>query len=237
MRQQLSPEKAKAAWELQAKTVAAAVGANADQTKGVVKAYSDARTSLSAATEKLRAEAMKANEGGGQPDRAAMREKIAEVTTAERAKLEKALAGSLSAEQTKKAMVSLGGFNVGWDSMTDTLAGFNLEPKKLDDAMKATNEYFIAIAKARDSADQEALRTTMQESRQKLNDTMKKLLTEEQFGKFEASTGGRGRGGQGGGQGGPGGQGGGGAGGRPPRRGNGGGGEGGGGGAGGGGGF
>src|SRR5690349_1407188 len=43
--EQLSAEKAKAAWDLEATGVASRLGLNADQTKALVKAYEDARTS------------------------------------------------------------------------------------------------------------------------------------------------------------------------------------------------
>ena len=43
--------------------------------------------------------------------------------------------------------------------------------------------------------DREAMRTAMQDARQKLLDTMKGILTEEQFGKFQATVGSRGMGG------------------------------------------
>ena len=49
---QLSPEKAKAAWELTATGVAKRLGLNEEQTKGVVKAYVDARTSHTAASQR-----------------------------------------------------------------------------------------------------------------------------------------------------------------------------------------
>src|SRR4051812_19052272 len=51
--EQLSIEKAKAAWDVEATGVASRLGLNADQTKTLVKAYEDARTSHRAASEKL----------------------------------------------------------------------------------------------------------------------------------------------------------------------------------------
>src|SRR5215831_2493620 len=64
-RQPMSPEKAKAAWTLEATGAAKRAGATDDQAKAVAKAYVDARESHNAAMEKLRqAEAAKRKEKG-----------------------------------------------------------------------------------------------------------------------------------------------------------------------------
>jgi Spy/CpxP family protein refolding chaperone len=209
-RQQLSPEKAKAAWELQATGVSTHAGLDADKTKAVVKAYVEARTSHNEESDKIRKEMEKLRDEGGGPGAGGfgpLVEKLEDLNKSERAKLEKSLGSSLSPEQATRVTASLGTFNRNWDNMVDTVAGFKLEDAKQTDALNAMEEFVIAQAKARASAgdDRDALRTAMQESRQKLLDSMKKVLSEEQLEKFEASLG-RGRGP--GGPGGPGGRGG-----------------------------
>ena len=197
----LSPEKAKAAWELEAKSVAAGLSLKDDQTTAVVKAYSDARTSQDAEFSKLREKAREEGGGGGGD----MRQAMEDLMKTQREKLEKALGDAkLSKDQVTKAMASLGTFNRQWDNMTDTIAGFKLEAKKQADAMKATEEFVSGQAKARESAgdDREAMRTAMQEARKKLLDTIKGLVSDEQFTQFQAAMGG-GRGGRGGGADGP----------------------------------
>ena len=52
--QQLAPEKAKAAWDLEAAGVSKRLGLNADQTTAVTKAYSEARESYNKASTKDR---------------------------------------------------------------------------------------------------------------------------------------------------------------------------------------
>lgn len=200
---QLSPEKAKAAWEAQATGVAAGLGLDAEKTKTLVTAYTDARHSQNAAMDKMREEMRKAREegGGGGGGFAEMQKKLEEMNTSEREKFRKAIAGALSAEQVSKAMATLGTFNRQWDGMADAVLGFKLEKAKLDAANKAMEEYVASVSNApRD--DREAMRTAMQAARKKLLDTMKANLTEEQLGKFETAMGRGGmgpRGGAGGG--------------------------------------
>lgn len=199
----LTPEKSKAAWELQAAAVARRLGVDESKIKSIVKAYGEARESHLAAAEKMRKEmADKARESGedgrgmGGMGEQAMRA-IDALNTSEREKLSKALASSLSAEQVTKALASLGTFNRQWDSFADAVAGFNLDPAKRQQALDALEDYVVEQAKLRPGpdADREVLRAAMQESRQKLSDCMKKILSEEQFKQFESlMRGGRGMG-------------------------------------------
>jgi hypothetical protein len=211
----LSPEKAKAAWELEAKSVAASLGLSDDKAAAVVKAYVEARTSLGLAAEKAREEHRQKMDDGEELDREAVREQMEALNTSERSKLEKSLGTALTAEQTKTAMATLGSFNRGWDQMVSTIAGFNLEAGKQTQALKAVHEFVGEQAKARGSAgpdaDRDAMRTAMQSAREKLTTSLKGILSEEQLKEFQASMAGPGRGGRGGGggAGGPGGPGGG----------------------------
>lgn len=192
----LSAEKAKAAWEMEAKTVAGNLSLSDDQTKALVKAYADARTSNDAEFSKMRE---KMRDGGGGGD---MRQALEDLTKSERSKFEKALKDAkLSDEHVTKAMASLGTFNRQWDTWVDTVAGFKLEAAKQTDAFKAIEEYVVALGKVRGQGaggDREAMRTAMQDARKKLTDKMKTLVSEEQLKQFEATLG-AGRGGAGGG--------------------------------------
>lgn len=221
-REAMSPEKSKAAWDVQATGVAKRLTLKDEQTKAVVKAYAEARTSHQAAAEKLREElANKASEGNkdeknekkdkkdrkpeGKPEGEKQRpaagggrggfgaealKAMEELNTSERAKLEKALAATLSAEQTTKALASLGTFNRQWDGMASTIAGFKLEAAKQQTALEAIEDFVVAQSKARAGAgdgDREATRTAMQESRQTLAESLKKVLSEDQAKTFEES--------------------------------------------------
>lgn len=210
-REQMPPEKAKAAWALEATGVSKRVGASDDQAKAVVKVYTEARESQAMAADKMRQEQReKARQGGGDdgggragPGNEGMKA-MEEMNAKEREKLQKSLGATLSADQTTKAMASLGTFNRQWDQMADAIAGFGLEGAKQQEALNAIEDFVIAQGKIRPGAgagggDREAVRSAMQESRQKLNETLKKALSAEQFAKFEETTrGGRGPGGPGG---------------------------------------
>ncbi len=192
----LAPEKAKAAWEAQAKHVASGLGLDAPKTAALSKAYAEARTSHTEAGEKLRTEAMKTVQDGARPDVAAMQKKLDELNASEREKLQKAIAATVTAEQATKAMATLGTFSRQWDVMTDAMIGFKLETAKEAGAYKAMDDFVIASEKLRTSDDREARRTGMTEARKKLGEAMKAVLSEEQFKKFETLLPGGGRGGR-----------------------------------------
>lgn len=206
-REPLSPEKSKAAWAAQAKGVSARLGLDETKSAAVVKAYTEARQSQGDAADKLRKDAMEKRQEGGGEAFAEIQKKIDELNKTEREKFEKALSSSLSADQTSKASASLGLFNRQWDVLTDTVLGFNLDAKKSSDAANAVEDYVVSFSKVRPgqpNEDRAAARTAMQEARKKLSDTMKAMLTEDQFKKFEGAMAGgmRAPGPRGGGQGG-----------------------------------
>lgn len=205
---QLSPEKSKAAQEAEANGVAARNGLNADQAKALVAAYLEARTSQTAAAQKLRDEQREKMRDGGEDGAArgeAMIKAMQDLNKAEAAKFEKALGEKIPADKKTAVFGSLGTFTPQWDHFVDVLSDFKLEAAKQQTALNAIEDFVVAQGKAR-GGDRDAMRTVMQESRQKLIDSMKKILTDDQFTKFEAGLGaGRrpgGRGGQGGGPGG-----------------------------------
>jgi len=205
-REAMSPEKAKAAWDLQAQGVAAHLGFSQEQAKAVATAYAAARESQKAAADKQRKELMeKAREGGGGRGLGPEAMKAMEdLNKTEREKFEKALVSAgLSSEQATKAGASLGQFNPAWDVMVDTLAGFKLEAAKQQQGLNAIEEFVLAGAKARtgNPEDREANREAMQGARKKLSESLKGILDEEQLKKFESSI--RGAGGRQGRPGGP----------------------------------
>lgn len=207
----LSPEKSKAAWEMQATSVSKQLGLDADKTKAVVKAYTEAREGQTAAYNKLRDEAMQKLRDGGAPGgegganggrMAEMNKAFEDLNTQERGKLEKSLtAAGLTSDQTTKAVASLGTFNRSWDVLVDTVSGFGLEAAKQQEAFKAIEHFVVASGQA-STADLEARRTAMTEARTKLMDSLKPILNDEQLSKVESAFGPGGRGGRGGGPGG-----------------------------------
>ncbi|MGH7133740.1 MAG: hypothetical protein ACREJO_17555 [Phycisphaerales bacterium] len=211
---QLSAEKSKAAWELEANGVAKRLALKDEVTKPLVKAYTDARTSQNDAYTKLRDEQRKARQeggggGGGGGGGAEMRTAMEAMNKKEKEKFEKALPAGLSPDQKTKVLASLGSFNMQWDRMADAIAGFKLEPAKQQTALDAIEDNVLAIAKLNAAAtgenpDREAQRAARTEARTKLDEALKKVLSEEQMKKFEEANrpAGRNPGGGGGGGGG-----------------------------------
>lgn len=241
---QMNTEKSKAAWEAQATGVAKRLSLNEEQTKGLVKAYQEARESYNTESQKAREEAMKKmredreknkdKQGEENPRRGMgqeMQKAIEEVTKKEREKFEKAIPGSISGDQRTKVIASLGTFARNWDGLSDTMIGMKLEGEKLQKTADAIEDYVMAVHKLRpaggqgneDDSAREKIRTEMESAQKKFVETIKGFLSEEQVKKFDDATkqGARGRGGPGGrgaGGGEGGGAGGGGGGGEAPRR-------------------
>jgi hypothetical protein len=208
----LAPEKAKAAWEAQAKGVSKRLSLSDDQAKAVTKAYVEARESYGAAAKKLRDETREKlrDENTDRREVATKQmEAMRDLEKSEKAKLEKALSSTLSAEQTTKALGAMGTFSAQWDLMVNTLTGFNLEAGKLQSTLD-TVETFVATQTAalRDqpqTGDREKAREQARERREKLLEQLKPSLSAEQLKTFEETAL---RGGGRGGPGGPGGEGG-----------------------------
>ncbi|MGH7244248.1 MAG: hypothetical protein ACREJD_12615 [Phycisphaerales bacterium] len=214
---QLSPERAKAAWNLQATGVAGRLGLKADQTSALVAAYTAARESQGTASDKMREEAMnKAREEGAGPETMRdMMKKGEELTTSEREKLQAALTKAIGADATAKAMPSLGLFSRQWDNVVDVFSTFKLETANQQTGLNSIEDFAVSSAAAQAKMraarsndggqaggappDREAMRTAAQEGRQKLLDSMQKILNKEQLTKLEESLGAGGRGGPGGG--------------------------------------
>lgn len=188
--QQLSAADAKVAWEAQAKGVAKRLKLTDEKATATVAAYSAARESHSAAFEKLRQE-MQGEGGGGGIFRA-----MQDLNRSEGEKLEKALGAKLSSEETKKAMESLGTFNFGWDTMAFSIHGMKLEADKQQQALDAVETFVVASERLRANmmdGDRQEMMERTRENREKLSESLKKVLTEEQMRAFEEATRGRGQ--------------------------------------------
>ena len=186
----LSPEKAEAAWKLEAECVAKRLALATKETEGLVKAYGAARKSHQEAMEKLAAEAGE--------DRRARFEAYRELTKKERGKLTEALKGLLKEDQIAQAMASLGTFDRRWDRYVDLLAAFELGDEKLSKALALVEQSVIESNKARREAmatqDWESMRETRRTLKEKLDTALAEVLSEEQQAKWSEATAHRGRG-------------------------------------------
>lgn len=197
----LPPEQAKQAWELEVKHLGAELGLNDKQVADAVKAYSEVREAhgkgLQDLTQKFRPPRGEDGQFDPEAQRAQadeMRKAFEDLNTSNREKLKTELAKSMTSEQVDKAMIPLGTFNPNWDAAVITVVGFKLEADKQETSMDAMLKYVTTIGAAYGSTDRAALRTANQTARRELNETMKPLLTEEQFGKLQAAlAGGRGQ--------------------------------------------
>jgi hypothetical protein len=116
---------------------------------------------------------------------------------AEKAKLKTALAAFLTPDQVDKAIVPLGTFNRQWDRFVDVLAGLNLAEDKKDKGLSVLAAYAVETSGARDKAaasgDMQALRTSAQEAKAKLDKAIAEVLDADQLEKWTAGTTFRGR--------------------------------------------
>ncbi len=208
----LSAEKAKAAWSLEATAVAKRLALKDDQTKSLVTAYEAARTSHQAAAEKLRNEQQEKMKGIDRQDREAMQDAMQDARKANQAlnkseaeKFTKAVTTAIPGEGGTKAAAALGVFNPQWDRIVDTISGFKLDAAKQQDALNAVETFVGEQTKAAEKMtpdDREAGMEQMKAAREKLDGSLKKVLSEEQLKKVDEATaagrmGGGGRGGRG----------------------------------------
>lgn len=217
----LTAEKAKAAWELEAKSVAKELNLSGDNTTKLVSSYVEARDSQKTSLDKARrdaAEKAKQTAGGdskpqgnpsgnpkgnpnGNPNAGGAarsrtpsesQKATAEVLKTEQDKLKTALTKFLSEDQVNKAMASLGSFDRNWDVIVNTIADFNLGEAKTAEALHPVHAYVSSIHTPRISGSGDAGRTTNRQARQDLIDAMKKVLSQEQMDKFQQAMGGAG---------------------------------------------
>ncbi len=205
----LEPEKAQAAWALQAKAVAAGLTLEEKAATALAGAYKSARESYQKAMQEVIGSGGGPGGGGGPGNFQALQE----IRQTESGKLDNALKLFLNDEQRTQALASLGTFSVEWDRHVDTLAGFGLEAAKLDEALKHTVAYVVEVDKAMQEAmasfDFQAVRGARQTAKEKLDKALASILSEDQVAKWNEATAPRGGGGGFGGGRGPGGGGGG----------------------------
>lgn len=95
-------------------------------------------------------------------------------------------------DKVEHAMKSLGTFNGSWDRMVHTLIGFELDDEAMNTALAATEKFVIETSFDRSQmgpdTDFEAMREKMNTARETLNESMKTVLTEDQFTEFERTT-------------------------------------------------
>lgn len=191
---QLADADREAAWALQAKGVAASLGLEEENATKLADAYNASRKSLQEAIEKL------PDTGGG----AGRFEAYRKVADEQRAELQTALAGFLTAEQAEKAAATLGTFSRQWDRMVHTLAGFNLEEEKLNKALDLVAGYVAesdtAMRGVTAQGDWQAARTKIQEMKAGLDTALAEVLAEDQLATWKEATTYRGGRGSGGGQ-------------------------------------
>jgi hypothetical protein len=197
----MTAEKAKAAWQWEAKGVSKELGLSDDLATKTVNAYVDARENYKAAADKARKDAADkargAGEGGdAEARRGAMQEiqkAMAEMRKTEADKLSANLGKFLSKEQTEKAMTALGtfgGFNGSWDQMVHAVAEFNLGDDKMYQALPPIQTYVVTTSKLRDSTDRSGIQQATRDARDKLNESMKKILNDTQMEQFQRKVGG-----------------------------------------------
>lgn len=221
-RDPMTPEKAKAAWALEAAGVGRRVGATEDQIKVVADAYAKTRERYRRSADGLDEAALRKAKNIGKAlnvidnvvNTAEARNNAFnrlgselqrdqdQLKAAEQKELRRVISGTLSAEQTSDAMVSLGTFDTSWDLMADAVAGFDLDPEKQQRTLE-TVEVFVrgydklsplasghGLPPGTPAEKSKALETARKELRQlrlTLNDSMKDILSPEQFTRFEAA--------------------------------------------------
>lgn len=181
---QLAPEKAEAAWQLEAGCVAKALELSEENTQGLVDAYKAARTSHQEGIQAL------FTDTGG--DRGSRFQAFREFREKELGKLDEALKGILTEAQAAKAIVSLGTFDRRWDGYVDTLAGFELGDEKLTKALVLVNQYVVdadkVMREAMANQDLMSMREARRELKEKLDTALAAVLSEDEQAKWGEAT-------------------------------------------------
>jgi hypothetical protein len=170
-----------AIWTIQAQGVADELGLSKDKRLKLIKIYEDARLSQREEVKKLPEET----------DRVKARAATQQVNVKERAKLEAALKGIVTAEQSAKILPVLGSFNNRYDSYVAALAEFKLDNKKMSQGLKLIVEYTLAYDKARAEAAASGSNfsaNTGRELKEKLDAGITPLLSTEQSAQWNEAT-------------------------------------------------
>ena len=189
---QLSDEKQEAAWSLEARSVAKVLELDGSDSAKLVAAFQAARKEYLAGLRGL----------GTSIDA------VRQHNEDQRAKLQASLQGSLSADQAKSAVATLGAalgpYNKRWDTLADALAGLNLADDQLFGALKVIGMHYAMLEKTRGEAmanfDLSGLTAVVTEAQAKLAEDLGAILSEEEMQSLSPpALGGRGgRGGRGG---------------------------------------
>lgn len=187
---QLDPEKAAAAWQLQAESVAKDLKLSKENAGKVTEAYKASRKTYQEATKKLSEEQ---SGGDGQGGRGRGRyQAFRELQQKERDNLKKALGAILKEEQVVKALASLGSFNRSWDRYVDTLAGLGLDKEALSKALAKVTVFVVDSGKAMEEAmanqDYQSMREKRGELKEALDTALAGILSEEQQTKWKEAT-------------------------------------------------
>ena len=207
MGQRLTDEQAKAAWELQAATMAKGLEVKGENAKKMVELYVKARQSYAKGMEDLRAKRQEANrgdrergEGQAPPDRrrggqrgvgTEAREEMTKLADAERKKLADGLGAFLEGRELEYATEVLGSFNPGWDNMVHAISVLKMDKDKTGQALKVIEAHIAETVVLRRSGDRDGQREAQAAARAKLTEKMKAILDEEQFAQFQQAMGGR----------------------------------------------
>ena len=196
---QMSPEESLMVWKSQADHAAAELGLEGEKAAAVAKAYVDMRQ---AHGEEMRALRQSAQGGGGGGQFMMQQRELAEK---HRKSLQDAVAKATDAATAAKVADQLGVFHRQWDPMVLEIEKFNLSDDAKGKALGHIHAYVAGAYKAQNEIasqdDFQALRQKMDELKSTLDEQIKPLVSEEQFGQWMESTRSR-RGGPGG----PGGQ-------------------------------
>ena len=191
----LPADKADAAQTLEAQHVAGKLGLSQENTTKLVAAYKAARKAYGEAIRSNRSNIAKPEEGAPVDRQARMkarREQQQKATAEACETLRKAVSAFLNENQTKTAVEKLGIFDMQWDMMVDTLAGFKLGEKQ-DKALELVNGYVVERAKTMatlfsGSGDTSGLREKLTGMSAKLDQDLAAILSEEQLAKWKETT-------------------------------------------------
>lgn len=188
----LAPEKADAAQTLEAQHVAGKLGLSKENTAKLVAAYKDARKAYGEAS---RRDIEKPQEGAPVDPQARMkarREQQQKAAAEACAALKKTVSAFLNESQANTVVEKLGIFDMQWDMMVDTLAGFNLGEKQ-DKALELVNGYVVERNASMKTlfgggGDASGLREKLSAMKAKLDQDLAAVLSEEQLAKWKETT-------------------------------------------------
>jgi hypothetical protein len=197
----LSPERLAAAWEWEARTVAAALKLDDAGASSVAEHWKAVRTELQARVREMAQERQAAGGAAGERGERGARGArgggdaagpAAELRAKAMETLKTRLSGTLSGEQLDTAMKAFGVQTMAWDRSTDAVLQMKLEAGKRQQTLLALHTYLASQERIRamaEGGDREAMRQAMQEARSTLQVSLAETLSEEQAGELMAAMG------------------------------------------------